>query len=83
MNKIYGIAGWVCAAGLGSLCVFLSEKCRRYKQTAQYVAGLSDLAMTVAGMKIKKDAEKAEQEQAEEEMTDDENQYLISLLENI
>ena len=77
MNKIYGIAGWACAAGLGSLCVFLAERCRQYKQTTQYVAGLSDLAMTVADIVIKndakkaEDAEKAEQEQADEEITDD------------
>ena len=71
MNKIYGIAGWACAAGLGSLCVFLAERCRQYKQTTQYVAGLSGLAMTVADIVIKNDAKKAEEEQADEEITDD------------
>ena len=72
MNKIYGIAGWACAAGLGSLCVFLAERCRQYKQTAQYVAGLSGLAMTVADIVIKNDAKKAEEEQADEEQADEE-----------
>ena len=71
MNKIYGIAGWACAAGLGSLCVFLAERCRQYKQNAKYVAGLSELAMTVARMTIENDAKKAKQEQADEEITDD------------